>query len=290
MKRGASAILLAAFITLAGCSGDAGYTELESGYSYKFVNDEAGRKAVMGDVMMIDWKSVYDGDSILFERTAESGFVLNPFQGPQQLLDVLELCDEGDSVHIKMSLMDYALLTRMPINASMDTTKTVEVRMLINEVENESTLIERRKLEQLEKDDALIRQYLEEKGLEATKSDDGIYHVVREEGNGPKPQNGQRASVNYTLRLTDGTLIDTSNEEVAKEAGVYNARRQYQPYTFTVGNDNVVDGWHKGIPLVNKGGKGTLLIPSGLGYGPRGRSGMPPNSILVFDVEVVDIK
>lgn len=286
-------MFLALALLVAACSSDSGYTQLESGFEYKFVENADGKKPEVGDVMMVDLRSVYGEDSVLIERTAEGdGFVLDPLRGlPPKLKEIIDLCDEGDSIHVRMSLMEYGLLTRMPIARNMDTTKTVVMQLRIAEVENESTIMERRKKVQIEKDNKIIEAYLAEKGLEAEVSDDGVYQVVREAGNGPKPVNGQRVAVNYTVRLTDGSLIDTSNEEVARAEGTFDQRRvPYRPYEFLVGNDNVVQGWHLGIPLVNEGGKSTLLLPSWMAYGPQGRPGIAPNTVLVFDVEVVEIK
>ena len=290
MKNTVKGIMLVVLVALLGCSGEGGYTLLESGYKYKLIEDVEGRKPERGDIMMVDWKSVYDDDSVMVSRTAASGFVLNPFVGPDKLLEVLALVDQGDSVHIEMSLMDYALLTRMPIARGMDTTKLVQVRIKVAEVENESTIIERRSLERTAREKETIKQYLTDKGLEATESPEGIFHVVTEEGNGPKPQVGQKASVNYTCRLLDGTLIDTNREDVAKEGGSYSAVGNYKPFTFTIGNDAVIPGWHKAVPLINKGGRGLLFFPSFLGYGRTGKPPVRPNTILVFDIEVVDIK
>lgn len=293
MRKKILGLALLTTLLLQACEGDAGYTELESGYAYKLVENVEGKAPVQGDFMMIDLKSVYE-DSLLIERFAKDGFGLDPLRGtPDKLKEVLDQCQEGDSVHVKMSLMEYAMLTRMPITKGMDTTKSVVMQMRIVEVDNEASIIERRKKAQMAKDEEIIKKYLADNGLEGERSSDGIYHVVREEGSGPKPQNGQRVSVNYVLRLTDGTLIDTSYEDVARAEGQWDQRRMpYRPYTFLVGNDNVIDGWHLGIPLVNEGGKGTLLIPSGLGYAARVRPGdpIPPNAVLVFDVEVVEIK
>ena len=287
-------LALVATLLLQACTGDGGFTELEGGYSYKLVENVEGKAPVQGDFMMIDLKSVYGEDSLLIERYAKDGFGLDPLRGtPEKLKEVLDLCQEGDSVHVKMSLMEYAMLTRMPIAQSMDTTQSVVMQMRIVEVDNEASIIERRKKAQMAKDEEIIKNYLAEKGLEGERSSDGIYHVMKEEGKGPKPQNGQRVAVNYVLRLTDGTLIDTSYEDVARAEGQWDQRRMpYRPYTFLVGNDNVISGWHLGIPLVNEGGKGTLLLPSHLGYAANVRPGspIPPNAVLVFDVEVVEIK
>jgi FKBP-type peptidyl-prolyl cis-trans isomerase len=64
-----------------------------------------------------------------------------------------------------------------------------------------------------------------------------------------------------------------------------------QPFEFTVGIGQVIKGWDEGLQLLNKGGKAKLIIPSSLAYGSRGAgAAIPPNSPLVFDVEVTDIK
>jgi FKBP-type peptidyl-prolyl cis-trans isomerase len=292
MKRVVLGLAMLALISLASC--DSGYTEMESGYAYKFVENPNGKKAELGDIMLIRLKSIYGGDSLLVERKSDDDFFINPFEPSLGgFKEVLDLCDEGDSIHIKMPLKMYSSLTRMPIQAGMDTSKFVVMQMRITEIENESVVIARVKAEQQKKDRELIQAYIAEKGLEAVESPDGIFQVVLEEGTGPRPEVGQQASVDYTLRLPDGTLIDTSHEAVAREGGTFDERRMpYRPYTFTVGSNSVIGGWNKGIPLVRKGGKSILLIPSHLGFGTNVRPGseIPPNAVLVFEVEVVDIK
>ena len=294
MKKGILGLMLIATILWQGCSGNDGYTKLESGYAYKFIENTEGPVAKTGDFMMIDLKSVYDGDSLLSERTAESGFGLDPLRGtPDDLKEIIIQCNEGDSIHVKMSLMNYARLTRMPIARGMDTTKSVVMQMRIVELDNEASILERIKKAQRAKDNEIIENYLKEKGLEAEVSPDGIYNVVREEGTGPNPENGQRVAVEYVLRLIDGTYIDSSSEELARAEGDWDKRRMpYRAFEFLVGNDRVIQGWHKGIPLVKLGGKSTLLLPSDLGFGvdvePGGK--IPRNAVLVFDVEVVEIK
>ena len=86
--------------------------------------------------------------------------------------------------------------------------------------------------------------------------------------------------VHYTGKLLDGTVFDSSRD---------NPQAQGQPIDFTVGVGMVIPGWEEGIMSMKKGGKRTLIIPSGLGYGAEGAPGaIPPNSVLVFDVGLVD--
>ena len=113
--------------------------------------------------------------------------------------------------------------------------------------------------------------------------------MIIEEGEGEFPQPNQQVSVNYTGKLLNGQVFDTSVEADAREADVYNAGRQYQPYQFTLGTGSVIRGWDIGIGLLKRGGKGVLYIPSTLAYGERANGIIPANAILVFNVELVDI-
>jgi peptidylprolyl isomerase len=64
-----------------------------------------------------------------------------------------------------------------------------------------------------------------------------------------------------------------------------------QPFNFPIGQQHVIKGWDEGVALMKKGGKATLYIPSSLAYGHRGAGGaIPPDAVLIFDVEVTDIK
>ena len=83
--------------------------------------------------------------------------------------------------------------------------------------------------------------------------------------------------VHYTGRLEDGTIFDSSHNVGA-------------PIEFTLGKREVIKGWDEGITLLNIGSKATLIIPPSLGYGSRAMGPIPANSILIFEVELVDIK
>ena len=87
--------------------------------------------------------------------------------------------------------------------------------------------------------------------------------------------------------MLDGSVFDTSNEAVAKQAGVFDERRPYEPIEFALGQGQVIPGWDEGISLMSAGSKGKLIIPSIIGYGEQGAGPIPPYSPLVFDVELV---
>jgi FKBP-type peptidyl-prolyl cis-trans isomerase len=109
-----------------------------------------------------------------------------------------------------------------------------------------------------------------------TPSKSGLQYIDLAEGTGATPQTGQTVTVQYTGILTNGTKFDSS-------------RDRNQPFSFRIGVGQVIKGWDEGISTMKVGGRRQLIIPPALGYGAQGTSGIPPNALLIFDVEVLGI-
>ena len=106
---------------------------------------------------------------------------------------------------------------------------------------------------------------------ELTKIDD-------KEGSGAEAESGNLVSVHYTGWLTDGTKFDSSRDRNA-------------PFDFPLGQRRVISGWDEGVKGMKIGGKRILVIPPSMGYGERGAGHViPPNSTLIFEVELIAIK
>ena len=110
----------------------------------------------------------------------------------------------------------------------------------------------------------------------------GLEYVDVKVGSGPEPK-GKTAVVHYTGWLyengTKGKKFDSSVD-------------RNEPFAFPVGQGRVIKGWDEGVATMKVGGKRTLIIPPDLGYGSRGVGNglIPPNSTLIFDVELLDVK
>ncbi|MGK0388561.1 MAG: peptidylprolyl isomerase [Maribacter sp.] len=126
-------------------------------------------------------------------------------------------------------------------------------------------------------DEDIIQKYVADNKLDAKRTPEGIYYITERTGSAPMPTINSSVTVHYKGTLLDGTVFDSSYDRGA-------------PATFPL--KGVVKGWQIGIPLFGKGGKGTLIIPSGLAYGANPRPGgkIKPNDVLIFEVEVIDVK
>lgn len=121
-------------------------------------------------------------------------------------------------------------------------------------------------------DEQVIKDFLAEKNLDAKRSVNGVYYIIEEPGSGDVKYTGYTTvKAKYEGRLLNGKVFDSSKE------GINFPLR------------NVILGWQEGIPLIQKGGKIRLLIPSPLAYQNRGQGIIPANAVLDFDVELLDV-
>ncbi len=120
-----------------------------------------------------------------------------------------------------------------------------------------------------------LEDVTEKEDVKTTES--GLRYVDIEEGDGATPKDGQTVVVHYTGSLADGTKFDSS-------------RDRDRPFSFKLGEGQVIKGWEEGISTMQVGGRRQLIIPPELGYGQRGAGGViPPNATLIFDVELLKI-
>ena len=117
-----------------------------------------------------------------------------------------------------------------------------------------------------------LAENAKKKGVKSTES--GLQYRVVEKGKGKKPSAEDRVTVHYKGTLIDGTQFDSSYD-------------RGEPATFPL--NGVIKGWTEGLQLMKTGAKYEFFIPAELAYGAAGRPGIPPNSTLIFEVELIEI-
>jgi peptidylprolyl isomerase len=115
-----------------------------------------------------------------------------------------------------------------------------------------------------------------------TTTPSGLKIIDIKVGTGPAPKPGQTCMMHYT-----GWLYENDK----KGAKFDSSLDRNQPFSFPIGQHQVIAGWDEGVASMKVGGKRTLIIPPELGYGARGAGGViPPNATLIFDVELLGVK
>jgi FKBP-type peptidyl-prolyl cis-trans isomerase len=154
-------------------------------------------------------------------------------------------------------------------------------QMTIDQIKETMTTFEKdmqqKQAEVAKKNDAEATKFLADNktksGVKTTAS--GLQYKVMKEGNGASPKSSDTVTVNYRGTLTDGTEFDSSY-------------KRGQPATFPVAG--VIKGWTEALQLMKVGSKYQLFIPPDLAYGEQGRPGIPPNSTLIFEVELMNVQ
>ena len=121
-------------------------------------------------------------------------------------------------------------------------------------------------------DQQVIEQYILDNNLVAESTSSGLHYIIDNQGSGDQPNSYSTVTIAYTGKLTDGEIFDQSPSTGA---------------TFPL--YNLIEGWQEGIPLFNEGGSGMLLIPSSLGYGSQSVGNIPKNSVLIFEINLIEV-
>jgi FKBP-type peptidyl-prolyl cis-trans isomerase len=241
------------------------------------------------------WTDTFTGDFPPAMMIADSAAI--PTENG--LVQMMRMVSKGDSIFMEIPLKDFFKdMMKSPVPPGTDSTlilsyhfKIIDVMAYDQYMAYQNEYMQKRSAEQLQKDIATIDSFLAEKSITAEKTESGIRYIITNPGKGPTCQPGQTAAVHYSGHLLDGQFFDSSVKAIAEQNGIYNPQRPYAPYDVTIDQSQVIKGWHESLKLMSKGTKGTFYIPSTLAYGPQQRSEViKPNSILVFDMEVVDLK
>jgi len=147
-------------------------------------------------------------------------------------------------------------------------------------------ILTKKKFEQLRKEHekpseelemSLLKRFLMNENIKEKPSPSGLYYLEQRKGTGAMPQVGDKVTIHYVGLFIDGQPFDSSYD-------------RGQPFTFTYGVGEVVQGLDEGLSHMKVGGKARLIIPSHLAYGNEQKGPIPPFSTLIFDVELIKIE
>ncbi|MBA3902023.1 MAG: FKBP-type peptidyl-prolyl cis-trans isomerase [Bacteroidetes bacterium] len=264
-----------------------GYKETETGLFYKHFNKEETPVAKIGDVLNMHLYYTTANDSVIFDTRVGGEPMIMNLSEPEYSGDIVEgfaMMSEGDSASFLVDAENFFTNNvKMDLPEFLKKGDIVKFYVKLNKIQS---------MEEIQKEhESKMEEYLESNNIVQAPTASGLYYIEKVKGKGKKAENGQTVQVHYVGRLLDGTLFDTSVEEVAKAENQYNPQRPYTPFEFVLGQGGVIKGWDEGIAYMNVGGKATFIIPSNLAYGEQGAGGIiGPNSSLVFEVELKEAK
>lgn len=305
----AFAALIVGFISTA-C--DSQEKTARNGLSYTVLRAGEGKPASEGEFLVLNMSYKNKTTDSVWRDTGETGPQAFPnddstwMSRDKDLQVIFGELNAGDSVTFDVSIQEFFDHTvQAPVPDDMNPTDMIQFNVGLDKVLNrdeimawneermaqQRAIMEAEMERQFELDNAEIEKYLSENNITTQKTEAGVYYEILEEGTGPQAANGNTVRVAYTGRLLSGEFFDSSYEEVARENNAYMEGRPYGPYEFVLGQGGVIKGWDEGITYLNEGTKARFYIPSPLAYGPQQRSEViGPNSILVFDIELVEVR
>ena len=281
--------------------GKGGYKTTDSGLQYKFEKQNKSAQQVQDGDVLVGEMTIHFDTIQTFTNVGHADRILQAqrtFDG--DLYEGLLMMHIGDKATFAISadtLAKFLQPNQMPpyyeAGKGMKIYYEIELQDIVTreelQEEQANFYAEMQERQQKEPDD--IAAYVAKNNISVKPNDNGLYVIVKKKGKGTAIANGRTVAMNYTGRLLDGTMFDSSVEADAKEGGIYQAGRTYEPLTYTVGQMSLIRGWEEGVMGQPAGTQLQLIIPSALGYGPQGAGQMiPPYSPLVFDIEIVSVK
>jgi FKBP-type peptidyl-prolyl cis-trans isomerase len=292
MKKILLAVLVTSFYFSAGYAQNyklEDYEKTEHGIPYKTYIHGSGDKAKIGDWVEMNIQQVYNDSLLVDTRKLNAGkpvqLQLHPAQFDGDIPEGFTYMRPGDSTVFLISTdtLKKRVGTLPPLFKTGD---FLEFRVAMVSVKSDDQMkkeLKEKEEKQAAVDEKLLQEYFAKNNIKATKGATGFYYKIDKKGVGPMPKEGQKITVKYTGKLLSGTVFDSD---------VDSAFHHTSPLlSFLIGKHQVIPGWDQGMAFFNKGSKGTIYIPSTLAYGERGAGqAIPPNAILVFDVEIADIE
>lgn len=238
---------------------------------------KSGKVGKDGDIISFDLIIKTAADSVIKDSYKEGQPFIVPIQKGAfkgSFENALYHIGEGDSTTVLVSADSLFKLMGQPLSPGIakgsDLKFIVKMHKVQTRAEFDKDAADKKALEP-----KTVADYASKSMKNAQKTAEGIYFTENNVGTGATPVDGETVVVEYVGKFMDGKIFDQSNG---------------QPFEVPLGQSKVIPGWEIAIKTMKKGGKSTFIIPSTLAYGEQGGGPIPPNTPLVFDITLMDIK
>ena len=269
-------VLVLFALTIFGCSKNGDVVEMPSGVVYMNDSLGTGRDATIGNLISFHFRAWIIKDSTkLFEDWSKDSTRLTASIGSSVDFGQPVKVKLGDSAFIKG--VDEAVVG---MKVGGQRTIIIPAHKAYGELgygpipPNSSLKVV---INLLDVKDAIVAKPWQIDSTKILTTKSGLKYFIFQEGTGAKADSSDLLTIHYTGFLENGKIFDSSVE-------------RDEPLKFRLKLQPVIPGWEEGVKLLGKGGKAKFIIPSALGFGAVPMGSIPPNSTLIFDVEVLDIE
>ncbi len=300
-----SYVVLSAVLLFSACKNES-FKKGKDGLEYKLISIGNASKIKNGEFMQIHVGQYYatgKTDSLLSDTRTSNGPLIEKMDStsiPASYYEILSQLKKDDSLVMRI-LTDSAfakspesmppflkkghfLITTIKVlnvfanDAEADSARRAEMRAAQKRDSIKS-------IETLAKEDKTLQDYFTKNNIKAVKAPGGTYVEIITPGTGNNIDTTVVVTTNYTGKTMDGKMFDSNTDP---------SKGHVEPFNVNMTSDRalgttVIKGWTDGLTLLNKGAKAKFYIPSALAYGPRESPEIPANSILIFDIEVLDV-
>lgn len=276
--------------------------ETPGGVTFTYLKKGDGEEVATGKYIMVHMILRDFKDSLLLDTYQNERPMVMPMPDESMANDngeygVYKMLTKGDCVAFKLPAQTVFAKRRraVPKKIKPESLYSFVVHLKEAMTLEEAKEYEKRELDKMAKkqqeaDSIIIENYLNANNLTAISGPKGLRYIIQKEGKGELAKVGNVAMIHYAGFHLNGKIFDTSIAAVAK-ANDFNNGQRNEPYRVPLGMQSVIQGWEEMILLMNKGMKVTVFIPSGLAYGMQGFGReIGPNTVLKFDMELVDLK
>ncbi len=286
MKKLTSIVALA--LALTSCQQ---FEKTKSGLPYKITKGSGGAKLKSGQFIKFNVEfKVGANDSVLnstFEHIPAFTMYDTARLGKYNFTEILPLMSVGDKAEFSLSIDTLKSLGMIPeFNKTFAKGGVVKGRIELLQAFNSEADVNaayQKAMEaEKEKEIKALEAYIAQKGIKAQKTPGGAFVEIITPGDATaKADSGKQVTVLYKGYTVEGKVFDSN-------MGKENAAKP--PMNVVIGAHSVIPGWEEGLKYFGKGGKGKILVPSMLAYGPQGAGAdIKPYTNLVFDVEITDV-
>jgi len=282
-------LILVVAICIDSCTEKVKYHTTDTGLRYIFHTEHKGKSPRVNDYVTLNMVYKLENDSVLYD-SRQTGMPMRyqlqkpPFEGA--LEEGIMMMSQGDSATFYVSADSmFTKVFKKPMLSFLkkDSRLVFDIYLIKVQSAVEAEAEIREKLtEKFAEEKKIIDKYVEENKILEKPTSSGLYVVVTKKTKGSLAQKGDRLAVQYIGKFADGEVFD---------ACVPN-----HPYEFVLGSGKAMPGFEEAFTVLHEGEKATLIIPSDLGYGERGKitpaSGIyvvPPYTPLIYEVELVSI-